>query len=43
MNPEEFYAAKWKRIFRTEMLFWLGMLFFVGIGSLFVYLALKLW
>jgi len=43
MNPEDYYAAKWKRVFQTEILFWLCMLFFVGVGSAVVYLVLKYW
>ena len=43
MNPEDFYEAKRKRIFRIEMLFCLAMLFIIIIGSSFVYLVLKYW
>lgn len=43
MNPEQFYAAKRKRIFRDEMIFNLAMLFIVAIGSAIVFMILKYW
>jgi len=43
MNPEDYYATKWKRIFKVEILFWLCMLFFVGVGAWIVYLLFKYW
>jgi len=43
MNPEDFYAAKRKRIFWGEMIFYSAMFFIVVIGSSFVYLVLEFW